>query len=336
MSRSLSTLAPLRLFRLREFWLAIGIAVMIGAIATRAPSFAAPANLADIFNNTAILMILALGQMVVILTRSIDLSIAANVALSGMVIALLNSTMPWIPVPLLILAAPLIGLALGAVNGFLVWKLDIPAIVVTLGTLTIYRGTTFLVAGGQWVNAAEMTPDFIGITRIELFGLPLLSWFAVLIAAAFYVVMTRTPIGRSIYAIGVNPTASVYAGIDVGRTKFVAFCISGLVAGLCGYLWVSRYVIASSETAVGYELQVIAACVIGGVSIAGGVGTVGSALLGALFLGVINSALPVIGVSPFWQMAISGAAIILAVVLNARAGRKTGRIILKRAEAVAP
>ena len=322
-----------RILRTREFWLALGIATMIAAIAIwRAPSFATPGNLADVFNNTAILMILALGQMVVILTRSIDLSIASNVALSGMVVALVNQAMPGIPVPVLILAAPLLGLAFGAINGFLVWKLDIPAIVVTLGTLTIYRGTTFLIAGGTWVNADEMTPEFIAGTRIELLGLPLLSWAAIVIAIAFYVLMTRTPIGRSIYAIGVNPTASVYAGINVGRTKFIAFCISGLVAGLCGYLWVSRYVIASSETAAGYELQVIAACVIGGVSIAGGVGTVSSALLGALFLGVINSALPVIGVSPFWQMAISGAAIILAVVLNARGEKRGGRIILKQAE----
>lgn len=321
-----------RLLKQRELWLGLAILAMLVLINLRAPGFAAPENLASIFNDTSILMILALGQMVVILTRSIDLSIAANVALSGMVLALINSTYPMVPVPLLIVAAPLLGLAFGAINGFLVWKLDIPSIVVTLGTLTIYRGLTFLIAGGQWVNADEMTPDFIAITRMSLLGLPLLSWFAIVTAIGFYIFMTRTGPGRSIYAIGVNPTASVYAGINVGRTKFMAFCISGLVAGLCGYLWVSKFVIASSETAIGYELQVIAACVIGGVSIAGGIGTVGSALLGAIFLGVIGRALPVINISPFWQMAISGAAIILAVVLNARGERKKGRIILKRAE----
>jgi rhamnose transport system permease protein len=320
------------LVRIREIWLALGIAAMIVLVSLRAPNFAAPANLADIFNNTAILMILALGQMAVILTRSIDLSMAANLALSGMIVALINSTMPWVPVPLLIVLAPICGLALGAINGGLVWKLGIPPIVVTLGTLTIYRGVVFLIAGGQWVNADEMSPDFIGITRLDILGLPLLSWFAIAVAAAFVLVMTRTGTGRSLYAVGVNPTASVYAGIDVGRTKFLAFCISGLVSGLCGYLWVSRYVIASVETANGYELSIIAACVIGGVSIAGGIGTVGSALLGALFLGVINSALPVVNISPFWQMAISGAAIILAVVLNARGERRAGRLILKPEE----
>lgn len=321
-----------RLLKTRELWLGLAILALLVLVNLRAPGFANPENLVSIFNDTSILLILALGQMVVILTRSIDLSIAANVALSGMVLALINSTYPMVPVPLLILAAPLLGLAFGAINGVLVWRLDIPSIVVTLGTLTIYRGLTFLIAGGQWVNADEMTPDFISITRITLLGLPLLSWFAILTAIAFFVFTTRTGPGRAVYAIGVNPTASVYAGINVGWTKFTAFCISGLVAGLCGYLWVSKFVIASSETAIGYELQVIAACVIGGVSIAGGIGTVGSAVLGAIFLGVIGRALPVINISPFWQMAISGAAIILAVILNARGERKRGRIILKRAE----
>ena len=321
-----------RLVRTREVWLLLAIVAMIGAITLRTPSFATPGNLLGIFNNTAILIILALGQMVVIITRSIDLSMASNLALSGMVVALINAAYPEIPVPVLMAMAAVCGLALGSINGALVWKLGIPPIVVTLGTLTIFRGTNFLIAGGQWVNAAEFSPDFIATTRLNLFGLPLLSWCAIVIALGFFVLMTRTPLGRSIYAIGVNPTASVYAGIDVGRTKFVAFCISGLVAGFSGYLWVSRYVIASVETANGYELSIIAACVIGGVSIAGGIGTVGSAVLGALFLGVITSALPVINISPFWQMAISGAAIILAVILNARGERGKGRIILKRAE----
>jgi len=321
-----------RLAAAREFWLAAAIVILAALINLRAPGFAAPDNLVSIFNNTAILVILALGQMVVILTRSIDLSMAANLALSGMAIALLNWIMPGIPVPVLMLLAALCGLALGALNGLLVWQLDLPPIVVTLGTLTIFRGSTFLLAGGQWVNADQLTPGFIAATRLVVLGLPLLSWFAIAAVAIFLVLLTRTPYGRSVYAIGVNPTASVYAGIDVPRTKFFAFCISGMAAGLCGYLWVSRYVIASVETANGYELSVIAACVIGGVSIAGGVGSVASAVLGALFLGLITSALPVVNISPFWQMAISGAAIILAVVLNARGDRRKGRIILREAQ----
>lgn len=322
------------LLKLREIWLAAAIAALILATDLRAPGFAGPDNLLGIFNNTAILIILALGQMTVILTRSIDLSMASNLALSGMIVALVNAAYPGIPVPLLMLLAIFSGLVLGMFNGILVWRLNIPAIVVTLGTLTIFRGLIFLIAGGKWVNADKLSTDFVQYTRIEFIGLPLLSWYAIVIALLFFIVMTRTPMGRALYAIGVNPTASVYAGIDVGRTKFIAFCISGMVAGFSGYLWVSRYVIGSVEVANGYELTIVAACVIGGVSIAGGIGTVGSAMLGALFLGVVNSALPVINISPFWQMAISGGAIILAVIVNARDGRRKGKLILKQAGSV--
>ena len=320
------------LLKYREALLVLAIAVLTIGIAVRSPSFAQPDNLLSIFNDTSILIVLALGQMVVILTRSIDLSIAANLTLSGMIVAMLNAAFPGIPVPALIAIGMLAGLLLGAFNGLLVWKLDIPPIVVTLGTLTIYRGMAFVISGGKWVNADQMSPAFIALTRAVVLGLPVLSWIAVVVIVAFYIVLTRTPVGRALYAVGVNPTASVYAGIDVGRAKFIAFCISGAMGGLAGYLWVSRYVIASVEIANGYELNVIAACVIGGISIAGGIGSVGGAVLGALFLGLVNNALPVINVSPFWQMAISGAAIILAVIFNARGERQQGRLILKRAE----
>ncbi|MBD8065385.1 ABC transporter permease [Devosia sp. PTR5] len=324
-----------RLLKNREFWLALAILAVIVLVTFRFPRFAQASNLLTIFNDTSILMMLALGQMVVILTRSIDLSMAANLALTGMLVAMVNAAFPWLPIPVLIAGCILVGGFLGAFNGVLVWKLGIPPIVVTLGTLTIFRGLVFVVSGGAWVNADQMSQDFIQLQRGAFLGLPILSWFAIVVAGLMSVLMTRTPLGRAFYAIGVNPTASVYTGIDVGRTKFLAFVLSGAISGLCGYLWISRYVIASVEVAGGYELTIVAACVIGGVSIAGGIGTVAGALLGAIFLGVVNNALPVIGVSPFWQMAISGAAILLAVVLNARGEKSKGRVILRSAEGVA-
>lgn len=320
------------LFRHREVWLLLAIAVLLGLVATRSPSFASPRNLLAVFNDSAILIVLALGQMAVILTRSIDLSMASNLAFTGMAVAMLNAAYPALPMPLILLAAVAIGSALGALNGLLVWKLGIPSIVVTLGTLTVYRGATFVLSGGAWVNADQMSAAFVGLPRTLLLGIPVLSWIAVLVIVVAWFTATRTPLGRAIYAVGVNPQASVYAGIDVGRAKFAAFLIAGALSGLCGYLWIARYVIASVEVANGYELNIIAACVIGGVSIAGGIGTVWGAVLGALFLALIGSALPVVQVSPFWQMAISGGAIILAVVLNAREGKSRGRIILRAAE----
>ncbi|PPJ48877.1 ABC transporter permease [Rhizobium sp. KAs_5_22] len=318
-----------RLLKNREILLALIIVVMIAGFSTRASNFATPGNLATIFNDTSILIILALGQMTVILTKSIDLSVAANLAFTGMAVAMLDAAYPGLPLALLIVISIGIGAALGAINGFLVWLLQIPPIVVTLGTLTIYRGMAFVLSGGSWVNAHQMTPDFLGLPRISVLGMPILSWAAIAIVFLIWFVLTRTPFGRSTYAAGGNPTAAVYAGIDVGRARFLAFVLSGALAGLSGYLWVSRYAVAYVDIAAGFELDSVAANVIGGVSIAGGIGSVIGTVLGALFLGVIKNALPVIGISPFAQMAISGVVIVLAVVFNARAEAKKGRIILR-------
>ena len=250
-------------------------------------------------------------------------------AFTGMAVAMLDSTYPGLPLALLVVFAIGIGAALGAINGFLVWALRIPPIVVTLGTLTIYRGMSFVLSGGAWVNAHQMQPDFLGVPRLPVLGLPILSWIAIAVVILVGFILARTPFGRSTYAAGGNPVAAVYAGIDVGRARFLAFVLSGALAGLSGYLWVSRYAVAYVDIAAGFELDSVAACVIGGISIAGGIGTVIGTVLGALFLGVIKNALPVIGISPFAQMAISGIVIVLAVVFNARAERKKGRIILR-------
>jgi rhamnose transport system permease protein len=318
-------------FKSRELLLVMVILVLTAGIALRFPAFVAPSNLANVFNDTAPLMILAVGQMIVILTKCIDLSVAATLALTGMVAALLNGM--GVPLVLIVPIAVGLGLVLGMINGLLVWKAGIPSIVVTLGTMTIYRGIIFLMTDGKWINAHEMTESFKALPRLNVLGLPVMGWTAVAILLLFGLVLTRTVTGRSLYAVGGNPHAAVYAGIDVGRTQFVAFAISGALAGLTGYLWVSRYAVAYVDVAGGFELDVVAACVIGGISIAGGVGTVTGLFLGCLFLGIIKNALPVVGISPFWQMAISGTAIILAVAFNALQNRTPGRIILKRADA---
>jgi rhamnose transport system permease protein len=325
----------IRILKSREMLLVGVILVLVALIASRFPAFIQPANLVNVFTDTSPLIILAVGQAIVILTRCIDLSVAANLALTGMVCAMINVAYPDLPIPVIIAVALILGAGLGAINGILVWKLTIPPIVVTLGTLTIYRGIIFVISDGAWVNAHEMSPAFTGFPRAEILGLPVLAWLAIITAIVFFVVIARTPLGRAFYAVGGNPHAAVYAGINVGKTQFWAFVLSGILAGLTGYLWVARYSVAYVDIAKGFELEVVAACVIGGIAIAGGAGSLMGAILGALFLGIIKNALPVVGISPFWQLAISGAAIVIAVSFNARAGRAKGRIILKRAEAEA-
>lgn len=325
----------IRILKSREMLLVGVILVLVALIASRFPAFIQPANLVNVFTDTSPLIILAVGQAIVILTRCIDLSVAANLALTGMVCAMINVAYPDLPIPVIIAVALILGAGLGVINGILVWKLTIPPIVVTLGTLTIYRGIIFVISDGAWVNAHEMSPAFTGFPRAEILGLPVLAWLAIITAIVFFVVIARTPLGRAFYAVGGNPHAAVYAGINVGKTQFWAFVLSGILAGLTGYLWVARYSVAYVDIAKGFELEVVAACVIGGIAIAGGAGSLMGAILGALFLGIIKNALPVVGISPFWQLAISGAAIVIAVSFNARAGRAKGRIILKRAEAEA-
>lgn len=322
----------MRLLKSREALLGGAILLLLALIASRFPDFVAPANLARVFTDTSPLLILALGQTVVILTRCIDLSVAANLALTGMVCAMLNAAAPGVPVAVILLIAVSLGALMGMLNGLLVWKLSIPPIVVTLGTMTIYRGIIFLISDGAWVNAHEMSRAFTGFPRTQILGLPVLAWFGILAALAMALLIARTPLGRAFYAVGGNPHAAVYTGISVGRTQFWAFTLSGTLAGLCGYLWVARYAVAYVDIAGGFELEVVAACVIGGIAIGGGAGTVLGTILGALFLGIIKNALPVIDISPFWQMAISGTAIIVAVTLNSRNARGRGRIILRKAQ----
>jgi rhamnose transport system permease protein len=320
-------------FKSREAILLGALVVLMALVASRFPSFIRPGNLIAVFTDSTPLLILALGQMAVILTRCIDLSVAANLALTGMVCAMINVAAPGLPIGVVLVVALGLGAALGAINGFFVWKVGIPSIVVTLGTMTIFRGTIFVISKGQWINAHEMTSAFTGWPRHVILGMPFMGWIGVAIFALMVVVMNRTTLGRSFFAVGGNPHAAVYTGLNVGRTQFYAFVMSGTLAGLCGYLWVARYAVAYVDIAGGFELDVIAACVIGGLSIAGGAGTVLGTVLGALFLGVVKNALPVVNISPFWQLAISGAAIIIAVFFNARAGdSRQGRVILKSAE----
>lgn len=323
------------LLKNREALLVVAILALIALVTVRFPGFVEPANLGRVYNDTSILIILALGQMVVILTKCVDLSTAATLALCGMVAAMLNNIYPDIPVLFLVLLAIVLGAVLGAVNGLLVWKLDMPPIVVTLGTMTVYRGIIFVLSDGKWINAHEMSDAFKALPRDHFLGISLLSWASIVVIALMLVVIGRTALGRSFFAVGGNANAAVYAGINPGRQRFIAFTIAGALSGLAGYLWIARYAVAYVDIALGFELDVVAACVIGGVSIAGGIGSVPGAVLGALFLGIIKNALPVINVSPFWQLAISGTVIIIAVAFNARAERKKGRIILKKAEVTA-
>ena len=316
------------LFKQREVQLALILAVLVAVVGARAPVFLSARSVDSLFTDTAILVMMALAQMLVILTRGIDLSVAANLALCGMSVALVGEKFPGTPVAAILAAAIAIGAALGAVNGALIGFLRLPPIVVTLGAMSVFRGTIFVLSHGAWVSSQQMTRGFIDFPLERLFGLTHLVWLAAVVTLLAWVVARHTRFGRELYAIGNSPVSAAYVGIPTPRRLFAVYAISGAVAGLCGYLWVARYAVAYTEIAYGFEFTVIAACVIGGISIAGGVGSPVGALLGALFLTVIGNALPVMQVSPFWQSALTGLVILVAVLINARGNTRRSRQIL--------
>jgi rhamnose transport system permease protein len=316
------------LLRRRETALAVVVAMLVVAIAVRAPVFLSAGSLDTLATEAAILAVMALAQMLALLTRGIDLSIAANMALTGMLAALVSRAHPDMPVVVTLALSLGVGLVLGAFNAALISLLEMPPIVVTLGTMSVYRGLVFWASDGAWVNAHELGEGFVSFPNERLLGLTHIVWIALFVIAADVLFLRRTRWGRELYALGGNPSAARYVGIRAARVQLLVYLVTGALAGICGYLWVARYAVAYTETALGFEMQTIAACVIGGVSIAGGRGTVTGCLLGTAFLVILFNALPIIDVSPFWHMAISGTTILVAVIVNSRTEARRTRLIL--------
>jgi len=316
--------------KFRELGLLAFIVILAVGVQLRNPSFLTWENLNDIATNTAILAILSVGMMLVIITRGIDLSIGATLALSGMTAALTVSHNPGLHPLAAILVGVGIGLLCGIVVGFLVSWVNILPIIATLGMMNVFRGLTFETSGGKWVSAHQMPESFKGIATGAFLGINNLIWIAAVIYIVAYYFVSHTRTGRRVYAIGSNPESAKISGIRSGRILWLVYTIMGGLSGLAGVLWVSKFASAQGDTAAGYEMNVIAACVLGGVSIAGGVGKISGVLLGAILLGILNNALPMINVSPFWQNFIQGAIILVAVLVNAMVKRGIDRNNLMR------
>ena len=289
------------------------------------PSFLSLENVADMAKNTAILSILSVGMMLVIITRGIDLSIGATLALSGMVAA--STVATWKDThPLVATALGIaIGLACGSIVGMLVARGKVLPIIASLGLMNIFRGITFLVSDGKWVSANQMPASFKAIALSSFLGINALIWIALVIYLLAWWFLTWNRMGRQIYAVGSNPESARVSGINIERTLYWVYTLMGGLSGLAGVLWVSKFASAQGDTAMGFELSVIAACVLGGVSIAGGSGKISGILMGTLLLGILNNAMPLVNVSPFWQTFIQGSIILIAVMINALVKRRAVR-----------
>jgi rhamnose transport system permease protein len=268
-------------------------------------------------------------MMMVLLTGGIDLSIGATMAFSGMVTALTCSAYPSVPPVILVLEGTVIGAAFGLLIGTLIARFSILPIIATLGLMNAIRGLTYVVGKGAWVSAYQMTDAFKGMATGRFLGVNNLIVIAVVIYIVFYGFISHTRTGRRIYAVGSNPEAAGIIGLPKTRIVTLVYLLMGALAGLAGVLWVAKFASAQGDTASGYEMNVIAACVLGGVSVSGGRGKVSGLILGVVLFGMLANALPLINVSPFWQQAIQGVVILAAIITNVLIKRNNDRAALR-------
>ncbi|MCL4266315.1 MAG: ABC transporter permease [Anaerolineae bacterium] len=316
----------LTLVRFRELSILIFIVLLIVVTSLKTPAFFTTENFRNILLNISILSIVALGQTVVIITRGIDLSVSAMIGLVAMMVSFTVVAFPGVSPPLAILLGMMLGAILGSFNGLIITAGKVPPIIATLGTLSIYRGMVFLYSGGTWINSFQMPAGYRALAKAAPLGIPNIILFAVVVALVVYFFLNYTRPGRHIYAVGSNPEAANVAGIPVQRTIFMVYVISGLLAGLAAVLWASRFESAQTNTALGFELQTVAASVVGGVNIFGGSGSVMGVILGAFLLGTIQNALIMVRISPFWQLAAQGLLILAAVIIDSAIRRRLQKL----------
>jgi len=305
-----------RVFRIRESGIIVVLALFVAVTAGIQHRFVSETNIQFVLVNTTIFALLALGETMVVVSRNVDLSVGSVLGMSAYLSADLFGGHHGIPIPVVFIVGLGIGLGWGMVNGLLVAAGRVPSLVVTLATLYIIRGIDILIVGGGMVTANTLPGSFTGIPKATVLGIPYLAIaVAVVIAVgAYYLRSFRS--GRELYAIGSNPEAARLAGLPIGRRTLTAFAVSGAIAGIGGVLWAAQYGTVDSTAGTGYELTVITAVVVGGVAIFGGSGSVVGAALGALLLATINSALYVLGISDFWDSAIAGFLLILAITID--------------------
>lgn len=316
----------------REGSLAIILIIAIGGTGLINPRFLTGDGTRDLFTSTSVVALLAIGIAPIVIMRHIDLSISSTVGLTAWVVAdfcAKNPDFTWVQC---FIIGPVIGIAVGILNGLLVAGLRLPSLVVTLGTLYIVRGVVYVVSNSVDYNAQEMPPSLLDLGQKVFFGLLPFTFLLVIIAMlimGFFMKYTKP--GRDAYAIGSNPSAADLVGLKVFRRTFLAFVFSGFMAGLAGVFYLMRFAQVDSTAFYGQELAVVAAVVIGGVTIAGGSGTVVGAVIGALLVQTIQGGLAALGVDAFWKSAVNGLLLIIAIYADRRlAARSEQRLLAQR------
>ncbi len=299
----------------REALLMIILMLLYVVVGIKSPSFVSVNSVMDMLKNYAVTMIMSLGMLGVMLVGGIDISIMSTVAFSGMSIGMLLKYNYISNTLLSFVIAIAIGTVCGALIGFVISRADVPPIIATMGFMYIYRALAYIVGNSEWAGA-DTLGEFKEFALQKFLGLDKVVWVTVICYIVFFIVMKWTRIGRKIYAVGSNATAAEVSGINVKNIKFLVYTVMGFLSGLGGALSVSVYASAQPNMQLTKEMDVIAACVIGGVSMSGGRGTVLGVLLGSWMLASITKALPIIGFDSIYQNTIKGVIILVVVVVN--------------------
>ena len=295
---------------MRQGGVAIGCAALFAIFSVLTSNFYQPANLLDIMLQSSINAIIAVGMTLVVMTKGIDLSVGSVVGVSSMIAASLLENGLWLGVS----AGLLAGLFCGLINGILIAKLKLPDFIVTLGTMSIYRGAALIYTNGQPIYS--ISDSFRSIFAGQLLGIPTPVLFAIAIAILAYLLVRFTSLGEHIVAVGGNEEAARLAGVDVEKVKISVYAISGVLASIAGFVLVARIGAAEPIGGNGFELQAIGAAVIGGASLFGGEGNPLGSLVGALTLGAMQNGLTLLNVPSFWQYVATGVVVILAVLAD--------------------
>lgn len=292
-------------------------------------------NLNGMFKNYAVDFVIAIGMMLVMLTGGIDISVGSTLALSGMCASLIFRDHQGLPIIVVFLIAIAVGVCCGLLIGLVISYGKVPPIIATMGCMNAFRGATYLVAHNEWVAAMDFTESYKNFAQKSYLGFGLINNLMVIVIVlyiVFFCILKWTPAGRKIYAVGSNSEAAAVSGINVKKVKTACYVILGAVTGLAGGMFTSLYASAQGNMGEGLEMDCIAACVVGGVSMTGGKGNIVGVFLGALVIAIIGKGLPLIGVSQFWQKAIKGVIILVFVILNVLIQRSVDRAALKRRE----
>jgi rhamnose transport system permease protein len=306
-----------RLFRAREAGILVMLVLFVAVVGLIQPRFLTTETLRIVLLAVPLILVAAMGQMMVLVSRNVDLSIGSILGFSAIAAGMVFRDYPDLPLAIGFAVGVLSGAALGFVNGLVVTLFKLPSIIVTLGTLSLYRGLLFILSGARQIDPNDIPEPLIRMAQTSPIDVPWIVIIAFAVAFATWLFVTYTQVGRQIYAIGSNPSAAPLRGIRVMPVTILVFTLSGALAGLAGLIYAARFgYVNPGITGVGFEFTVIAAVVIGGVSINGGVGSVLGTVLGVLLLGSVQVALPILGVSGFWQNAIYGGIILIALVID--------------------